>query len=277
LVRHKFCERGFVALNWQAAEKQHHPPATTMPAVADLNERLTVESDWFVDVVSVDRSEVDPDDCLGFDDDRDAAITHLCGAPEDAGIQLSSDGQALTFEAYGCKYFEAPAKVKIKRDPHDRPYLHVDFVHLKPDAPAGFAAAMLWRMVRACHALNIPRITLQAVGGRTMQSFQNGERVLGYYAWPRFGFDGRVQADGDAALFRQFLHFPAGVADGSVASLLDLYDRPAGRPFWLIAGTTRSLAFEVAPASRSVLTLHNYLTEKGLIGWSARSSLSGLR
>jgi len=240
-----------------------------MTVAVDLNERITVESRWFADEVLVDRSQIDPDDCLGFHDDRDVAITHLCGAPSDAGIQMSFDGQALTFEAYGSKYFEAPAKVKIKRDPQDRPYLHVDFVHLKPDAPVGFAAAMLWRMVRACHTLNIPRITLLAVGGRTTQSFRNGERVLGYYAWPRFGFDGRVQADSDAALFRQFQHFPVGVADGSVASLLDLYDQPAGRPFWLIAGTTRSLAFEVAPASRSVLTLYNYLTEKGFFDGQA--------
>jgi hypothetical protein len=220
-----------------------------MTVAVDLNERLTLESRWFTDEVWVDRSEVDADDCHGFENVGAETITQLCGAPVGSEIRLSSDGQALFFEVSGSSYLVQPAKVSVRRDMYERPYLHIDLVYLAAAAPDGLAAAMLWRMVRACHALNIPRITLQAVGGRKMASLADGQRVLGHYVWPRYGFAGRVQAASDVEFFRQFPYFPSGVADGAVDSLLELFEQPGGRQFWLVAGETRSLSFEVEPNS----------------------------
>ncbi|WP_155741422.1 hypothetical protein [Burkholderia territorii] len=233
-----------------------------MPLAVDLNTRLTLESRWFDDALWVDRRDVDPDDCHGFENVGAETITQLCGAPAGCTIRLSSDGQALFFEATGSNYLAQPAKVSMRLDSNGRPYLHIDLVYLVAAAPDGLGAAMLWRIVRACHALNIPRVSLQAVGGRKMASLADGQRLLGHYVWPRFGFDGRVHAPDDAAFFSQFPYFPAGVADGAVASLLDLFERRGGRQFWLVAGETRWLWFEVAPTSRSVLTLYKYLTDK---------------
>ncbi|WP_175720166.1 hypothetical protein [Burkholderia anthina] len=236
-----------------------------MPSTVDLNERLAVESQWFVDAVPIDRSNVAPANFLGFDTVQDEGITHLCGAPADANISLSSNGQALKIQASRSKYFVQPTEVEIRRDPQNAPYLHIGLVYLEADAPPGFAAAMLWRIARGCHTLGISRITLEAVGGRTTGAAGDGQRITGYYAWPRYGFEGLVQDPADTALFRQFRHFPAGVSDGSVTSLLDLFSRRGGRQFWLIAGTRRALAFEVAPTSRSVITLYKYLNEKGFL------------
>ncbi|WP_233875559.1 hypothetical protein [Paraburkholderia adhaesiva] len=233
-----------------------------MPAAVDLNTPLAIESSWFQDAVPVDRDNVDPDDLQGFEAIGDETITQLCGAPADANIELGFDGQTLIFEVIGSSYLVSTNTVSFHADQNGEPYLYVDFVHLREDAPPGLAAVMLWRMVRACATLKIPHIRLQAVGGRNRPSFPDGSRLLGYYAWPRYGFDGPVQSESDTALFQYFPHFPAGLADGSLKSLLDLFAQPGGRQFWLVGGKQRDLVFEVAPTSRSVQTLHSYLREK---------------
>lgn len=232
-------------------------------AAIDLSELLNVESKWFSPALPVNRANVDPGDMQGFDSIGDETIIELCGAPAGAGVELWCDGQALFFEVAGSNYLAATNTVSFHIDLTGEPYLYVDIIHLVESAPAGLGAAMLWRMVRACATLGIPRILLSAVGGRDCGALPGGARVLGYYVWPRYGFDGQVQSAQDATFFEQFPNFPAGLADGTVQSLLDLLALPGGREFWLVGGRVRDVTFEVASTSRSVLTLHRYLTDKG--------------
>lgn len=250
------------------------------PEAVDLNALLIVEREWFSQALPVDRTDVDPGDMQGFDVIADETIIELCGAPVGAGVMLRFDGQALFFDVVGSNYLRGMNTVSLHVDHVGEPYLYVDFIDFVETAPAGLGAAMLWRVVRACAALQIPRILLSAVGGRGYGPLPDGTRVMGYYAWPRYGFDGEVQSAEDARFFQQFPHFPEGLADGTARSLLDLFASPGGREFWLVGGRTRDLTFEVASTSRSVITLHRYLTNKGFFhepDYSAHDANRGRR
>ncbi|MDA0574124.1 hypothetical protein [Burkholderia gladioli] len=228
----------------------------------DLTQILTVEPAWFDSApVTVDRSAVPPAQQQGFAQIDDETIAHLCGAPAGASITMTLSQKRLNFEIRAPAYLETFNEVSVRRTPTSR-YLYLDFIHLKGNAPRGMGAAMLWRMARACVALGLDEIQCLASGGIRFNSLSNGERIMGYYAWPRYGFDGAVsvcQADDDLAA--NFPFFPDGLASGSLSRLLDLFDTNGGRQYWLIAGDERNVTFSVAPSSRSVITLHKYLDE----------------
>ncbi|KWF83443.1 hypothetical protein WL94_23730 [Burkholderia cepacia] len=234
--------------------------------------RTALEDYFFSDHVRVDRSHVDPVDLQGFDSVNDATVVALTGALQDATVVLDYDGEALSFDITGSIWQTMPARVSYVRDSEDEaPYLNIDVVAFAKSAPEGLAATMLWRMVRACMSLGIPRIELFAIGGRDCaDKAPGGGRIGGYYAWPRLGFDGAVlsaehveKAD-DLSLHKKLPFFPDGLARGTLRSLHDLFETPGGKEFWLIGGGERPLTFTVAPMSRSVLRLNRYLTEKGL-------------
>ncbi|PCE30224.1 hypothetical protein [Burkholderia ubonensis] len=232
-------------------------------APVDLTETLNIEAAWFDHApVTVDRSAVAPADQQGFDVVDDETITHLCGAPGGATIRMTRDRNALKFDIRHATYLESVNTVSVHRTPAFR-YLYLDFIHLKQDAPRGMGAAMLWRMVRACDTLGLAQIQCHAAGGINMPALANGDRVMGYYAWPRYGFDGPfivTQADQDIADL--FPYFPEGLTDGSVSTLSELFETSGGPQYWMVAGDARDLAFEVAASSPSVITLHRYLNEK---------------
>ncbi|MBR8284399.1 hypothetical protein [Burkholderia vietnamiensis] len=230
----------------------------------DLTQRLTVEAGWFdLPPATIDRSAVDPADQQGFDSIGDATIAQLCGAPAGSTVTMGFDGQALSFDVEAPNYIENVNTVSFRRDQHGQPYLYLDFVWLTKDAPLGFGGALLWRVVRACAALQIRTIRCEAVGGRNSELLQNGDRIMGYYAWPRYGFDGPIMTtQADQNIANSFPYFPEGVASGAIGTLAELMDAAGGREYWLIAGDKRFVTFEVAPTSRSVITLHRYLTKK---------------
>ncbi|KWO61107.1 hypothetical protein [Burkholderia territorii] len=237
----------------------------------NLGRRTVLEDYFFADYVPVDRSQVAPEDQQGFDSVNDATIIALSGALEDAAVTLEYDGTALIFHVTDSRWQTVPARVSYIRDSEEEaPYLYLDVVAFDATAPDGLAAAMLWRMARACMSLGIPRIELYAVGGRDCDDeAPGGGRLGGFYAWPRLGFDGRVLSSAhvdrmdDLSLHKKFPFFPAGLARGDLKTLHDLFEVPGGKEFWLIGGGARPLTFTVAPMSRSVLRLNQYLTDKG--------------
>ncbi|KVO30523.1 hypothetical protein WJ74_22590 [Burkholderia ubonensis] len=66
-----------------------------------------------------------------------------------------------------------------------------------------------------------------------------------------------MMAKADREIADRFPYFPEGVASGAIATLADLLEAAGGREYWLIAGDTRHLTFEVAPTSPSVIALHS--------------------
>lgn len=228
----------------------------------DLSQTLNVEAAWFDSVPAiVDRSAVPPAQQQGFSQIDDETIAHLCGAPSGASVSMNLTRYGLTFEVRDPTYLESFNTVSVRRNANSI-YLYLDFIHLRSNAPRGMGGAMLWRMARACAALGLREIQCLATGGIRFAALPSGDRIMGYYAWPRYGFDGPVSVcDADDELAANFPFFPEGLASGALTQLLDLFDANGGRQFWLVAGDERDLSFEVAPSSRSVITLHRYLTE----------------
>ena len=237
--------------------------STAPAAPVDLTEVLNVEAAWFDHApVTVDRSAVPAASQRGFQKILDETIAELCGAPGGGTIKMALDRDTLRFDITDPSYIDGYNSVSVRRDAAGD-HLFLNLIHLKKDAPAGMGAAMLWRMARACESLNLAYIRCRAVGGINMPALANGDRVMGYYAWPRYGFDGPViVTDADQEVADLFPYFPEGLTDGSVATLSQLFGTKGGPQYWLVAGDERDLTFEVAASSRSVITLHRYLNEK---------------
>ncbi|KUZ86240.1 hypothetical protein WI40_31585 [Burkholderia ubonensis] len=243
-------------------------PCAAMPAqCVDLSHVLPYETTYFDDQLAVNRNDLDIAALLGVASEiSDALLVSLCGAPAGSDVQtyLDSAGR-LTFAVTHPTLIRSENRVSVLRSP-DVSVLELGTIDLADNAVAGLGAAMLWRIVRACDTLGIARIGALAVGGRKSAPEPGGPRLYGYYAWPRFGFDALIPAaHGDeAALFQYFQGYPIGLADGSLRSLRALYATRFGRDFWRAAGSQRWVTFDVAPHGTSLLTLQEYLIEKGI-------------
>ncbi|VWD54286.1 hypothetical protein BLA18110_07936 [Burkholderia lata] len=239
------------------------------PPPVDLSHILPFEATFFDDALPVERNELDIPALLGVDDEvPDELLVSLCGALTGSTIEAYlEDTTRLTFEVTNPTFIASTNKVSIIRRA-DGDVLELGKIDLVDDTIPGLGAVMLWRIVRACDALGISRITAYAVGGRKAAVVPGGPRLSGYYAWPRFGFDAAIphQSGDEAALFQYFPGYPDGLADGRLQSLRALFGARLGRYFWRVAGTDRWMTFDVAPQSQSVLTLENYLKEKGIYG-----------
>ncbi|KML49959.1 hypothetical protein VL15_27335 [Burkholderia cepacia] len=233
----------------------------------DLSHVLPYETTYFDDRLTIDRSDLDISALLGVDRHvSDELLVSLCGAPAGSDVQtyLDSAGK-LTFAVTHSTLIRSENRISVFRTA-DTQVLELRAIDLADGAVAGLGAAMLWRIVRACDTLGITRISALAMGGRKAPPEPGGPRLHGYYAWPRFGFDAPIpgaHAD-EAALFQYFQGYPVGLADGSLRSLRTLYATRVGRDFWRVAGSHRWVTFNVAPHGASVLTLRDYLIEKGI-------------
>ncbi|MBZ5789525.1 hypothetical protein K8353_05325 [Burkholderia contaminans] len=241
-----------------AAMSAHH---------VDLSHTLPYEATFFDDRLAIERNDLDIAALLGVDCPvSDKLLVSLCGAPAGSDVQtyLDSTGK-LTFAVTHPTLIRSENRITVFQTA-DRRVLELSAIDLADSATAGFGAAMLWRIVRACDTLGIARISALAMGGRKSPPEPGGPRLLGYYAWPRFGFDAPipgVHAD-EADLFQYFQGYPVGLADGSLRSLRMLYATRIGRDFWRAAGSHRWVTFDVAPHGTSVLALRDYLIEKGI-------------
>ena len=247
-----------------------HSSSAAMPAHhVDLSHALPYEATFFDDRLAIERNDLDIPSMLGVGNEvPDALLVSLCGAPAGSDVQayLDSAGK-LTFAVTHPTLIRSENRISVFRTA-DTWVLELRAIDLADGAIAGLCAAMLWRIVRACDTLGIARITALAMGGRKSPPEPGGPRLQGYYAWPRFGFDAPIpgaHAD-EAALFQYFQGYPVGLADGSLSSLRTLYATPFGRAFWRVAGSHRWVTFDVAPHRASVLTLRDYLIEKGIYG-----------
>ncbi|WP_321911336.1 hypothetical protein [Burkholderia cepacia] len=241
-----------------------------MPAcLVDLSHVLPYETTYFDDRLAVERNGLDISALLGVDGHvPDALLVSLCGAPSGSDVQAYLDSaDKLTFAVTHPTLIRSENRISVFRTVDTR-VLELRAIDLADGAVAGLGAAMLWRIVRACDTLDIARISALAMGGRKSPPEPGGPRLHGYYAWPRFGFDAPIpgaHAD-EAALFQYFQGYPVGLADGSLRSLRTLYATRVGRDFWRVAGSHRWMTFDVTPHGASVLTLQDYLIEKGIYG-----------
>ena len=71
-----------------------------------------------------------------------------------------------------------------------------------------------------------------------------GDGMIGYYVWPKLGFDGPL-----TSYMKRFAqrHFK----DNNINTILDIFDKPDGDSFWYDYGNSNSVIFNLSPKSRS--------------------------
>jgi len=113
--------------------------------------------------------------------------------------------------------------------------LYIEFMAVKPSLRGqGIAPLAFWRIARAANILGIERITLNAIGGRTVGNMKDGGRWSGYYFWPSIGFDGDIRAEDRQFIRDMFKHYPPNLAH--VSRVRDVFEAPDGAAFWKLCG-----------------------------------------
>lgn len=112
-------------------------------------------------------------------------------------------------------------------------------------APPHSGARALARMVAAYKNYGIKRIEAEAARG-------GDYNMVGYYVWPRLGFDAPLEAYDMASAPR---------ALRKASSLHALFRLPGGRKYWRKHGWTIDASFDLTPGSRSMRRLEEYLAK----------------
>ena len=114
----------------------------------------------------------------------------------------------------------------------------------------GSGAAMLSKQV----------IALQKQGGGTIVAeAARGGQFVGYMAWPRMGYSGRLDASTKRELRKSNL--PEKMRKATDVS--QLMQTKAGQTWWRENGKNIDVKFVVKPGSPHVRALGNYIKEKG--------------
>lgn len=120
---------------------------------------------------------------------------------------------------------------------------------LRPSAQgSGFGTQVFASQIKGCIEAGVS--TVRTTAGR---GDYGGERMNGYYTWPRLGYDAPLSVD-------QLAKLPPALAGAK--TVLDLYETPEGRAWWKASGTTTQMTFDVSPDSRSMAALNTYLVSK---------------
>lgn len=98
--------------------------------------------------------------------------------------------------------------------------------------------------------LGFPAITARAAG------FPHTKNKLGWWAWPRMGFDAKLQI---SQLFKR----PNSLR--ACTTVLDLFATAEGREFWKTVARPMEMQFDLAEHSRSWAVLLAYMNEKGCL------------
>jgi hypothetical protein len=177
-----------------------------------------------------------------------AQLRAIAGATPDAKVEVSahalgtemyvsSDSKRLTFQARITRDIETGERVA-----------HIDWV-AAPKKQTGGATAALARQIGVLPSLGIDKVRLFAAGSK--EELQNG--MQGYMVWPKFGFDGPLQADILAKLPREFRR---------ARTVQDLFRMPGGADWWRDNGRSIALEFDVRPDSQSMDVWRRYLERK---------------
>jgi hypothetical protein len=109
------------------------------------------------------------------------------------------------------------------------------------------------KQVASLRGLGFTRINATAIGYK-------GAALIGYYALPRYGFEGRMsdeQLDRLPDSLRRLM--------ARSRSLLKLLSLPNGPEAWKDSGDEIAVSFDLADGSSSMVAMSKYLAEKGIL------------
>ena len=144
-----------------------------------------------------------------------------------------------------------PVVVIAYKDSHG-PGMRLDSIHLarimlSPDAPARLCSVAIGLMACTAYRYGFKRLTLFAGGSGPLPGQPEAGDLIGYFIWPKFGFDAPLIA-ADLNMWPQLQ---------GCSSVLDVIARD--NALWEQHGRGREMSFDLAPRSRSWRVLINYL------------------
>lgn len=165
----------------------------------------------------------------GVDDLTGVSVSMRSDGPNRIGLSLVGPGYTLE-RSYSLRA--------------DGLYAYHEFFQLdRALRDAGLGRDIFGRQVDALREAGFQAVETKAAGGP-------GQPLVGYYVWPRLGFDAPIPAGLLTTL-------PAELS--SATQLSDLMASAAGRDWWRANGTAVEVAFDLDPDSRASQVLEAYL------------------
>jgi hypothetical protein len=163
--------------------------------------------------------------------------------------RTSWDGKGLSFTVTGPGgSYEAYRSLSKTSD--GKLVMHNNTFFMKPGAAGkGLGTKVFTDQVDATRELGVDRIETLAGRGK-----YNGQKMNGYYTWPRFGYDGPIPTG------RGYRNPPPHLA--SAKTVGELMALPGGKEWWKENGRSVGLTFDLKDGSHSMKTLNAYKEEK---------------
>lgn len=232
-----------------------------------------VEDDWFDDDLPVQRIGANSVEAvLGIAPLSNFDLVNLSGAMRDStliceevawpyNVKNAQQAPALSLKVTHPEVIGASHEneVVLFVNAQYQAELYIEFMAVSPLLRGqGIASLAFWRIARAANILGIERITLNAIGGRTVRNMKDCGRWSGYYFWPSIGFDGDIRAEDRKFFGDAFQHYPPNIA--LVPRVRDVFALPDGAAFWkLCGGNVRICEFRTDENGPGVTTLRQKL------------------
>lgn len=145
-------------------------------------------------------------------------------------------------------------EVEFRRDGNDI-FLWIEWVMFNGNTPGGFGCCAFLRCAQAARRLGLARIDLLAAGGNSSKGRSWNPGFIGYYTWPRFGFDCLLERN----MLQKVQQVPA---IANCRTVLDVMAIDA--QWWKSNGDGLEMTFDLAQNSLSWQTLSTYMRSKAL-------------
>lgn len=134
--------------------------------------------------------------------------------------------------------------------------LNTAFVSNGKGAGQGKGREMFAKSVEHARKMGVERLTLNAARGD-----KNGEQLVGYAVWPKFGFDAPLEL-GSRQIWAMPLKMKWQYMTGKLKTVQDLQATPEGVAFWKEHGDSANMSFDLSEGSLSSHKLAAYQAAK---------------
>jgi SPP1 gp7 family putative phage head morphogenesis protein len=174
----------------------------------------------------------------------DVELSKAVGALDGATVRVESRGERLFAQVLHPDIERQD--VFIQRDDADGLFIYNDDIRTRANAPQGTGLQLIATQVAGAQEAGVQYLALNAAG-------RPGSRLIGYYVWPRLGYNAALSAE------------EIGSLPEELKAARDLNDLMllGGQDWWRENGSERDAAFDLGDGSRSLSVLRRYLRGKG--------------
>ncbi len=174
-------------------------------------------------------------------------IISMVGAPSGTGVKVSRYGPAAVQISVDDGGDNIKVMDRILFDDNGELAMEHELFTLTDSAPSGYATKIMSEAIPSMEENGVKYIKTFGIRSNSW---------VGYYVWPKFGFDAPIEESGNANAIAEL--FPG------VEYISDLYKTQEGRDWWLEYGDSMEYVFDMSKGSRSRDIFNKYMERKGL-------------